>query len=401
MKITLAFSGGLDTSFLVPYLSGKYNAEVYTVTVNTGGFDDEALVQIEARALSLGSAGHTTIDAIEELYDRHLRYLILANVLKGGVYPLCVAAERTIQASRVAGKAVELGADAVAHGSTGAGNDGVRFDIAFRVVAPSMGIIAPVRDEGWTRSREIEYLSERGHDLDEKRRSVSVNEGLWGTTLGGGWTHDPWAGPDEDAYASFDVGPEPEGRREVTIGFANGLPCSFESEELDGIGVLRRLNDLGRHWRIGRGIHIGDTVLGIKGRIAFEAPGPLMIIDAHRELEKLVLTGSQIAVKDSLASLYGRWIHEGQYFEPALRDVEALFESSRHRVRGEVRMRLEPGRSQVVGTRSPFSLVAPEIALYGEENSLWDGRDAKGFGALLSVPSLLYSLAGKRSGRDK
>lgn len=398
MKIVLAFSGGLDTSFLVPYLTEKYDAEVHTVTVNTGGFDVEALAAIETRAQALGAVSHTCIDAIEELYDKHLRYLILGNVLKGGVYPLCVAAERTVQASRVAAEAVALNADAVAHGSTGAGNDGVRFDIAFRVTAPSLEIIAPVRDKGWTRAREIEYLSARGHDLEEKRRDISVNEGLWGTTLGGGWTHDPWAGPEDDAYDSFNVGPEPQGRCEVTIGFTDGLPSAFESEGAGGIDVLHRLNDLGRRWRVGRGIHTGDTVLGIKGRIAFEAPGPLMIIDAHRELEKLVLTGGQIAVKESLASLYGRLIHEGQYFEPALRDVEALFESSRSRVCGDVRLRLEPGRFQVVGTRSPFSLVSPEIALYGEETSLWDGRDAKGFGALLSIPALLHNLAGKRSG---
>ena len=396
MKIALAFSGGLDTSFLVPYLAEKYGAEVVTVTVNTGGFRDDDLAVIEERAASLGAARHVTLDAVDTLYRNHLSHLIRGNVLKGGVYPLCVAAERTIQAMKVAETAVSLGAGAVAHGSTGAGNDGVRFDVAFRVVAPALSIIAPVRDEGWTRDREIAYLTEGGHAVDEERRSTSVNEGIWGTTLGGGWTHDPWTGPDDDAFAAFDVGPEPVGLREITIGFEEGLPVSVEGERADGAELLRRLNEVGRRWRVGRGIHLGDTVLGIKGRIAFEAPGPLLVIDAHRELEKLVLTGSQMTLKDQLASWYGKWIHEGLFFEPALRDIEAFFASSQNRVTGDARIRLEPGRFTVVGVRSPGGLVAESIARYGEENSLWDGRDAKGFSTLLSVPSVLHRMAGAR-----
>jgi len=398
MKIILAFSGGLDTSFLVPYLSEKYQADVVTATVNTGGFDSEALAGIEKRALSLGAVQHITIDAVDELFDDYLSYLIRGNVLKGGIYPLCVAAERSIQAGKVAEQAIALNAEAVAHGATGAGNDGVRFDVAFRVVAPSLRIIAPVRDEGWTRDREIEYLKECGHPVEEKRRSVSVNEGIWGTTIGGGWTHDPWAGPDEDAFAAFDLGPEPEGAREIGIGFEEGLPVSVESERVGGVESLRRLNRIGRKWRLGRGIHLGDTVLGIKGRIAFEAPGPLMVVSAHRELEKLVLTGNQMIIKKQLTSWYGKWIHEGLYFEPALRDIEALLASSQQRVTGRVRIRLEPGRFSVVGTQSPHSLIDEGIARYGEKNSLWDGRDARGFSTLLAVPSLLHRTAGGRKG---
>ncbi len=410
MKIVLAFSGGLDTSFLVPYLSEKYQTDVVTATVNTGGFNSEDLAAIEERALSLGAVQHITIDAVDELFDDYLSHLIRGNVLKGGIYPLCVAAERTIQAGKVAEQAIALNAEAVAHGATGAGNDGVRFDVAFQVIAPSLKIIAPVRDEGWTRGREIEYLKERGHAVEEQRLDLSVNEGIWGTTLGGGWTHDPWTGPDEDAFASFDVGPEPQGAGEISIGFEEGLPVSIESEGVGGVegmgGVesLRRLNRIGRKWRVGRGIHLGDTVLGIKGRIAFEAPGPLMVVSAHRELEKLVLTGNQMLIKDQLAAWYGKWVHEGLYFEPALRDIEALLASSQQRVTGRVRVRLEPGRFSVVGVQSPHSLINEDIARYGEENSLWDGRDARGFSTLLSIPSLLHRTAGERSraqGRSK
>lgn len=398
MKIVLAFSGGLDTSFLVPYLAEKYQTDVVTATVNTGGFNSEDLAAIEERALSLGAVQHITVDAVDELFDDYLSHLIRGNVLKGGIYPLCVAAERTIQAGKVAEQAIALKAEAVAHGATGAGNDGVRFDVTFRVVAPSLRIIAPVRDEGWTRGREIEYLKERGHAVEEQRLDLSVNEGIWGTTLGGGWTHDPWTGPDEDAFAAFDVEPEPQGASEISIGFEEGLPVSIESERVGGVEALRRLNRIGRTWRVGRGIHLGDTVLGIKGRIAFEAPAPLMIVSAHRELEKLVLTGNQMIIKDQLTAWYGKWVHEGLYFEPALRDIEALFASSQQRVTGRVRIRLEPGRFSVVGTQSPHSLIDEDIARYGEENSLWDGRDARGFSTLLAIPSLLHRSAGERSG---
>lgn len=399
MRIAVAFSGGLDTSFLVPYLTEKYTAEIVTVTVNTGAFTEDDITQLEKRSQSLGAVDHFTIDAVQELYDNHLSHLIRGNVLKGGVYPLCVAAERTLQAAKVALKAAEVGARAVAHGSTGAGNDGVRFDVAFRVFAPQLEIIAPVRDEGWVRDKEVDFLEERGHTVEGGRQAISINESLWGTTLGGGWTHDSWSGPEKETYSAFDIGPDPEGSAEAVITFRAGLPVAVDGSACGGVSALRKLNELGRRYRLGREIHMGDTVLGIKGRIAFEAPGPLMILMAHRELEKLVLTGNQTAMKDMLASWYGKWVHEGLFFDPALRDVEAFFVSSQARVEGEARLLLSPGHFQVIGVRSPFSMIADDLARYGEENALWNGRDAKGFAALLSVPSRLHRQAGSKENR--
>ncbi len=294
------------------------------------------------------------MDAREQVFDRFVRFLIQGNVLRGEVYPLSVAAERTQQAISVIEVARSIGARAVAHGSTGAGNDQVRFDVAFRVLAPDLEIVTPIRDEGLSRDAAIAYLQQRGLPVPPKAGAYSINRGLWGTTWGGGWTHDTWAGPPAELLEPPADAPAPS---EIVLGWAGGLPVALDGEALDGPELIRRLGDLGLAYGFGRNIHVGETALGIKGRIGFEAGAALLLIAAHRELEKLVLTKWQTFWKDQLARFYGDRLHEGHYFDPALRDIEALITSSQQRVDGETRVRLAPGRFQVVGARSPHSMM--------------------------------------------
>jgi argininosuccinate synthase len=344
--LVLAFSGGLDTSFCVPHLAEQGWA-VHTVYVDTGGATADELAAIARQAAAVGAVQHHTIDARQAVFDRFVRYLIQGNVLRGGVYPLSVSAERTQQALSVIEVARSIGASAVAHGSTGAGNDQVRFDIAFRVLAPELLIVTPIRDEAITREQSIAFLEKRGLPVPPKAGSYSINRGLWGTTWGGGWTHDTWAGP------------------------------------------IRQLGDLAEAYGFGRNIHVGETALGIKGRIGFEAGAALLLISAHRELEKLVLTKWQAFWKDQLGTFYGDRLHEGHYFDPTLRDIEAFIASSQQRVSGDTRVLVAPGRFQVVGTRSPFSMMDRSVATYGEENRLWTGEEARAFSRVSAIPELL------------
>jgi len=390
IPLALAFSGGLDTSYCVPRLTELGHA-VHTVFVDTGGSTPEERDQIRRQALAVGAVAHHEVDARQEVYQRFVRFLIQGNVLRGEVYPLSVAAERTQQAMSVIAMAREIGAAAVAHGSTGAGNDQVRFDIAFRVLAPDLAIITPIRDEAVTRDQALAYLKARGLPIPEKASAYSVNRGGWGTTWGGGWTHDTWAGPPTDLLHPPDAAlPE----REIVIGWARGLPTVFDEAHLDGPDLIARLGDLCCQYGIGRNIHVGETALGIKGRIGFEAGAAIVLIAAHRELEKLVLTKWQTFWKDQLSRFYGDRLHEGQYFDPSLRDIEAMIASSQQRVSGETRVLLAPGRFQVVGTRSRFSLMDPSVATYGEEARLWTGDEARAFARVSSIPSFLAARAG-------
>ncbi len=393
--IVLAFSGGLDTSYCVPRLA-EQGHPVHTVFVDTGGSTREEKDRIHRQALAVGAVAHHEVDARAEVYQRFVRFLIQGNVLRGEVYPLSVAAERTQQAMSVIAKARELGAAAVAHGSTGAGNDQVRFDIAFRVLAPDLAIITPIRDESVTRDASIRYLQERRLPVPEKAGAYSVNRGGWGTTWGGGWTHDPWAGPPEDLLHPPADAPE---AREIVVGWEAGLPISLDGRQKAGPDLVETLGDLSHRYGLGRNIHVGETAMGIKGRIGFEAGAALLLIAAHRELEKLVLTKWQTFWKDQLGRFYGDRLHEGQYFDPSLRDIEALITSSQRRVAGETRVLLAPGRFQVVGTRSPFSLMDPAVATYGEEARLWSGDEARAFARVASIPSLLAARAGQENGR--
>ena len=383
--IALAFSGGLDTSYCAVRLREE-GWVVHTVHVDTGGAGPAALAEIGARARTLQAAAHHEIDARSEVYDRFIRHLIRGNVLRGEVYPLSVAAERTQQAIAVAETARAIEADAVAHGSTGAGNDQIRFDVAFRVLLPGLSIVTPIRDHAVTRDEAAGYLRARGIAVERAQESVSVNEGLWGTTYGGGWSHDPWAGPPEDLLDPPDDSRAP---REIVIGWAEGLPESLDGAAIEGPTVVAAIGELTSAYGIGRGIHVGETALGIKGRIGFDAGPAILLIAAHRELEKLVLTKWQMFWKDQLARFYGERLHEGQAFDPSLRDIEALLGSSQRRVTGETRVRLAPGRFQVVGTRSPHMLLDPTVAIYGEENRLWSGDEARAFASIAAIPSLL------------
>jgi argininosuccinate synthase len=383
--IALAFSGGLDTSYCAVRLREE-GWSVHTVHVDTGGAGPEALAEIATRAGALEAAAHHEIDARREVYDRFVRHLIRGNVLRGEVYPLSVAAERTQQAIAVAETARAIGADAVAHGATGAGNDQIRFDVAFRVLLPGLPIVTPIRDHAVTREEAAGYLRARGIPVERAQERVSVNEGLWGTTYGGGWSHDPWAGPPAALLDPPDDAPAP---REIVIAWEEGLPVALDGTALEGPPLVAAISELARAYGIGRGIHVGETALGIKGRIGFEAGAAIVTITAHRELEKLVLTKWQTFWKDQLARFYGDRLHEGQAFDPALRDIEALLGSSQRRVTGETRVRLAPGRFQVVGARSPHMLLDPEVAIYGEENRLWSGDEARAFARIAAIPSLL------------
>jgi len=390
--LALAFSGGLDTSYCAARLAAD-GWVVHTVYVATGGAGPAERDGVRAQAKAVGATRHHEVEARAAVYDRFVRFLVQGNVLRGEVYPLSVAAERTQQAISLVEVARAIGAKAVAHGSTGAGNDQIRFDVALRVLAPELRIITPVRDAGLTRPQATAYLEARGLPVPLGAGAYSINAGLWGTTWGGGWTHDTWAGPPSGLLDPPADTPAP---REIVLGWERGLPVTLDGEALAGPELIERLGAQAGRYGIGRHIHVGETALGIKGRIGFEAGAALLLITAHRELEKLVLTKWQSFWKDQLARFYGDRLHEGQYFDPALRDIEALIASSQGRVTGETRIRLAPARFEVVGARSPYSLMDPAVATYGEENHLWTGDEARAFARIAAIPSLLAARAAAR-----
>ena len=386
-RTLLAFSGGLDTSFCVVWLR-EQGHEVHTVTIDTGGFDHAELARIETLSRQLGVASHTSLDAHEELFRDYLRFLIAGNALRGGIYPLSVSAERVCQARGVVNHARQINASAIAHGSTGAGNDQVRFDVAFRALAPELKILTPIRDLALSRAEERIFLSARGFTFPEKLEQYSINQGMWGTSIGGKETHDSWQHLPDEAYPGEQIDPSLPSKT-VTITFDKGVPSQIDREAKSAVAVIEALNAIGRRYGIGRGIHLGDTILGIKGRVGFEAPAAHLLIAAHRELEKLVLTGKQLFWKEHLGNLYGTLLHEGHFFDPLARDLEAFLESSQQVVTGEVRIRIFPRSFAVEGVRSPNSLMRSEIASYGEGTSLWSGSEAAAFAKIVGVPEML------------
>jgi len=395
MSIVLAFSGGLDTSFCVPYLVETYQEPVFTVTVNTGGISAHDVETINVRALELGATRHYMLDGRQDLFIHHLSYLIKGNVLRGNVYPLSVGPERVTQAKKAIGLANELGARAVAHGSTGAGNDQVRFDVALRLLAADLDILTPIRTLGYSREQSTAYLQERGFSVPEKTTTYSINKGLWGTTIGGKETLTTGRPLPDEAYPdTASPADTPDTPLDLIISFEKGIPTAFDEQEMDPVPLIESLNEMGAHHGVGRGIHVGDTILGIKGRVGFEAPAPYILITAHRELEKIVLTNWQSFQKNHLADFYGKLLHEGQYFDPVMRDIEALLNSSQARVTGTVKVRLFKGNISILGCDSPFSMFDAAVAKYGEENTLWDGRDARGFTQIYGVQALLARNAG-------
>ena len=388
MGIVLAFSGGLDTSFCVPYLRERYNESIFTVTVDTGGGLEKDAV--EARSKKLGAEKHFHIDAREALYEDYLRFLIMGNVLRGGVYPLCVGAERVIQACEVVRIARETGARAIAHGATGAGNDQVRFDSVVHMLADDMDLITPIRDQGLTRQDTTKFLREHGIFVPEKTTRYSINEGLWGTTIGGEETLGTTEPLPDEAYPNT-VSPSqaPDTGLELQIEFQKGLPTALNGEKFPPITLINQLADHGASHGVGRNIHIGDTILGLKGRIGFEAPAPLILITAHRELEKIVLTKWQRFQKDRLSDFYGMLLHEGQYFDPVMRDIEAFLISSQNTVTGSVSVQLYKGNITVQGCDSPHSMFDTGVGTYGEKTALWNGLDARSFSKLSGLQTYL------------
>jgi argininosuccinate synthase len=397
--ILLAFSGGLDTSFCIPWLAETYDRPVITVTVDTGGLDDDARQSLEERALGLGAARHVLVDARQRFFDDVLRYLIYGNVRRGGLYPLCVGAERVLQAQTMARVAGDLNSGTVAHGCTAAGNDQVRFEVAMRTLNPDLEVLAPVRDNAWSRQQQIAYLRDRDLPAPPGGGAYSINRGLWGVTIGGKETLDSRESLPEDAWVltrhAFES-PLPGQRHVLT--FASGIPVALDDEEMDPVALIEEIERQAAGYGIGRGIHLGDTVLGTKGRVAFEAPAAEVILTAHRELEKLTMTGSQLRIKEPLSSIYGDMLHEGQHLDPACRDIEALLLSSQNRVTGRVQLMFRSGHVFVEGAISPYSLLAATKGSYGEAAGEWTAADALGFSRVRSLPGMLYTRAGEGEG---
>jgi argininosuccinate synthase len=392
--IVLAFSGGLDTSFCVPWLKETYRREVIAATINTGGIDDEAASALRQRALTLGAVEHVLVDGRVEFFDSVLRFLIAGNVRRGQLYPLCVGAERGVQAAGLARIAAERGASTVAHGCTAAGNDQVRFEVALRTLEPGLEILAPVRDNDWARQDQLDFLAARQLPLPSAGSSYSINRGLWGITIGGRETLTSERSLPEDAWVlSANAYREPQQPTEHTIDFERGIPAALDGKALAPVDLIESLEEIAGGYAIGRGIHLGDTVLGTKGRVAFEAPAAETIIATHRELEKLVLSAQQSRVKEMLSSVYGDLVHEGRQLDLACRDIEALLASSQRRVSGRVSFTLRPGSLFVTGVSSPYSLLAASRGVYGESAGEWSAQDALGYSRILSLCGALQSRA--------
>jgi argininosuccinate synthase len=394
MPIVLAFSGGLDTSFCVPWLKETYGRDVITATINTGGIDGAGAAALRQKALALGAAEHVLLDRREAFFDTVIRFLIAGNVRRGQLYPLCVGAERGLQAAGLAGIAGERGALTVAHGCTAAGNDQVRFELALRTLDPDLEILAPVRDNGWARREQLDFLAARKLPLPPEGSAYSINRGLWGITIGGRETLGSERSLPEEAWVlSAKAFSEPQQPSDHTIDFECGVPVALDGQSLSPVALIESLETLAGRYAIGRGIHLGDTVLGTKGRVAFEAPAAETLIAAHRELEKLVLSAQQSRVKDMLANVYGDLIHEGRQLDLAARDIEALLASSQKRVTGQVSFALRPGNLFITGVSSPHSLLAASRGVYGESAGEWSAQDALGYSRVLSLSGVLQSRA--------
>lgn len=393
--ILLAFSGGLDTSFCVPWLKDTYHRPVITVTVDTGGIDAEAAQLLAERAAKLGAVEHQLIDARSAYFDQVLKFLIMGNVRRGQLYPLCVGAERVLQAQTIAQMALTLKTRMVAHGCTAAGNDQVRFEVALRTLAPDLEILAPVRDRAFKRPEQLKYLEDRRLPIPPYGAAYSVNRGLWGVTIGGKETLTSQGSIPEDAWVlSKDAFTNPRNPERHRIGFEHGVPVSLDGVALSAVSIIENLETLAGPFGIGRGIHLGDTVIGTKGRVAFEAPAAEVLLNAHRELEKLVLTGKQARIKESVAQPYGDLVHEGQHLDPVCRDIEALLVSSQVRVSGEVSVLFRPGSVFVEGVSSPYSLMAASKGVYGEAAGEWTPADAQGYSKMLALTGIFYKRAG-------
>jgi argininosuccinate synthase len=389
-KVVLGFSGGLDTTYCVKYLGEDKGYEVHSVIVNTGGFSEEELKKIETHAFKLGVKTHTTVDAVKGYYDRIIKYLIFGNCLKNNTYPLSVSAERLSQALHIAEHAKKLKADALAHGSTGAGNDQVRFDMIFHIMIPEIEIITPIRDLKLSREEEITYLKSKGVEMNFDKAIYSINKGLWGTSVGG-----------KETLSSKGMLPEEAWPTQVTKTGNEEIKLTFEKGELKSVNdqsfthpsdAIQYLQTIAGPFGIGRDIHVGDTIIGIKGRVGFEAAAPMLILKAHHALEKHVLTKWQLQWKDTLAQFYGNWMHEGQILDPVMRDIEAFLENSQQTVTGDVFIQLMPYRFQVTGIESKYDLMNSKFGKYGEMNTGFTGDDVRGFSKIFGNQTSIYHL---------
>ncbi|MBO9699796.1 MAG: argininosuccinate synthase [Sporocytophaga sp.] len=386
-KVVLAFSGGLDTSYCVKYLSEEKGLEIHSAIVNTGGFTKEELKEIEAKAYKLGVKTHVTLDVVDKFYKDCVKYLIFGNILKNNTYPLSVSAERVFQATAIADYCKQVNADFVAHGSTGAGNDQVRFDMIFNILIPNVGIITPIRDMKLSREAEIEYLKSKGVVSDWTKAAYSINKGIWGTSVGG-----------KETLTSGQYLPEAAFPTQVTKTAAEEVELTFEKGELVGINgqklspvdAILKLNDIAAPFGIGRDIHVGDTIIGIKGRVGFEAAAPMVIIKAHHTLEKHTLTKWQTYWKEQLSGWYGNFVHEGQFLEPVMRNIEQFLDDSQKFVSGKVKVYLAPYRFHVIGIESSHDLMSSKFGSYGEMNNAWSGEDVKGFSKIFGNQTMIF-----------
>lgn len=389
-KIVLGFSGGLDTSYCVKYLSEDKGYEVHSVIVNTGGFSDDELKKIEEHAYKLGVKTHTTVNAVKSYYDSIIKYLVYGNVLKNNTYPLSVSAERLSQALHIAEHVKKLNADAVAHGSTGAGNDQVRFDMIFHIMIPGVEIITPIRDLKLSREAEIEYLKSKGVEMNFAKAMYSINKGLWGTSVGGKETLSSKGMLPEDAWPTQVTATD---SREVKLSFVKGELKAVDGKTFNHpTEAIQYLQTIAGPYGVGRDIHVGDTIIGIKGRVGFEAAAPMVILKAHHALEKHVLTKWQLNWKDQLAQFYGNWLHEGQILDPVMRDIEAYLTNSQQNVTGDVFVQLQPYRFQVIGIESAYDLMNSRFGKYGEMNTGFTGEDVRGFSKIFGNQTSIYQL---------
>ncbi len=387
-KVVLAFSGGLDTSFCSIYLSQDLGLEVHSVIVNTGGFSAEELADVERRAYKMGVVSHHVVDETENFYNTCVRYLIYGNVLKNNTYPLSVSAERVSQATAIALYAKKIGADYVAHGSTGAGNDQVRFDMIFNIIIPEVKILTPIRDLKLSREAEIKYLKEHGVEMNFEKAKYSINKGIWGTSVGGKETLTSHEGLPDDAWPTQLT---KEGSEKVTLEFKQGELIGVNDESFDHpTKAIQKLQEIAAPYAIGRDIHVGDTIIGIKGRVGFEAAAPMVIIKAHHTLEKHTLTKWQLSWKDQLSTFYGNWLHEGQFHDPIMRNIEAFLTDTQQQVSGKVFVQLYPYRFQVLGIESKHDLMSNKFGSYGEMNNTWTGDDVKGFSKIFGNQVVIY-----------
>ncbi|MDB5135030.1 MAG: argG [Mucilaginibacter sp.] len=387
-KVILAYSGGLDTSFCCIYLTRDLGLEVHSVIVNTGGFTADELFEVEQKAYRMGVTSHHVVDETENFYNTCVRYLIYGNVLKNNTYPLSVSAERVSQATAIANYAKEIGAEYVAHGSTGAGNDQVRFDMIFNILIPGVEILTPIRDLKLSREEEIAYLKKHNVEMNFEKAKYSINKGIWGTSVGGKETLTSNLGLPEDAWPTKMI---ESGTRDIVLTFEKGELVGIDGNKYNHpTQAIQALQAITQPYGIGRDIHVGDTIIGIKGRVGFEAAAPMVIIKAHHTLEKHVLTKWQLSWKDQLSTFYGNWLHEGQFHDPVMRNIEAFLTDTQPNVSGKVFVQLNPYRFQVTGIESAHDLMSSKFGSYGEMNNTWTGEDVKGFSKIFGNQVMIY-----------